>query len=154
MEIKDIFSKLKEKGLTFGSIESMTGGLFASTITSVPGASSVYKGTVVTYTAEEKINLVGVNEKTIKENTVVSSKVAQEMAQKGQQLLNVDICLSITGNAGPTVEEGNKEVGEAYVGICFKGVTAVASYLFKGDRNQIRASAVQQMINILETFSK
>lgn len=154
MEISEIFKKLEEKGLTFGSIESMTGGLFATTITNVSGASKVYKGSVITYTSEEKINIVGVNKETIDKETVVSSKVAQEMAMNGQKLLNVDICLSITGNAGPTVEKGNKQVGEAYIGICFKGVTAVASFLFKGDRNQIRASACKQMIDILETFAK
>lgn len=154
MEISEIFKKLEQKGLTFGSIESMTGGLFATTITNVAGASKVYKGSVITYTSEEKINIVGVNKETIDKETVVSSKVAQEMAINGQKLLNVDICLSITGNAGPTVEKGNKQVGEAYIGICFKGVTAVASFLFKGDRNQIRASACKQMIDILETFAK
>ncbi|MDD7316558.1 MAG: CinA family protein [Bacillales bacterium] len=154
MEISEIFKKLEEKGLTFGSIESMTGGLFATTITNVSGASKVYKGSIITYTSEEKINIVGVNKETIDKETVVSSKVAQEMAMNGQKLLNVDICLSITGNAGPTVEKGNKQVGEAYIGICFKGVTAVASFLFKGDRNQIRASACKQMIDILETFAK
>lgn len=154
MEISEIFKKLEEKGLTFGSIESMTGGLFATTITNVSGASKVYKGSIITYTSEEKINIVGVNKETIDKETVVSSKVAQEMAMNGQKLLNVDICLSITGNAGPTVEKGNKQVGEAYIGICFKGVTAVASFLFKGDRNQIRVSACKQMIDILETFAK
>ena len=154
MEISEIFKKLEEKGLTFGSIESMTGGLFATTVTNVSGASKVYKGSIITYTSEEKINIVGVNKETIDKETVVSSKVAQEMAINGQKLLNVDICLSITGNAGPTVEKGNKQVGEAYIGICFKGVTAVASFLFKGDRNQIRASACKQMIDILETFAK
>ncbi|MDY6003542.1 MAG: CinA family protein [Bacilli bacterium] len=154
MEISEIFKKLEQKGLTFGSIESMTGGLFATTITNVSGASKVYKGSIITYTSEEKINIVGVNKETIDKETVVSSKVAQEMAMNGQKLLNVDICLSITGNAGPTVEKGNKQVGEAYIGICFKGVTAVASFLFKGDRNQIRASACKQMIDILETFAK
>lgn len=154
MEISEIFKKLEEKGLTFGSIESMTGGLFATTITNVSGASKVYKGSIITYTSEEKINIVGVNKETIDKETVVSSKVAQEMAMNGQKLLNVDICLSITGNAGPTVEKGDKQVGEAYIGICFKGVTAVASFLFKGDRNQIRASACKQMIDILETFAK
>lgn len=154
MEISEIFKKLEQKGLTFGSIESMTGGLFATTITNVSGASKVYKGSIITYTSEEKINIVGVNKETIDKETVVSSKVAQEMAMNGQKLLNVDICLSITGNAGPTVEKGNKQVGEAYIGICFKGVTAVASFLFKGDRNQIRVSACKQMIDILETFAK
>ena len=154
MEISEIFKKLEEKGLTFGSIESMTGGLFATTVTNVSGASKVYKGSIITYTSEEKINIVGVNKETIDKETVVSSKVAQEMAMNGQKLLNVDICLSISGNAGQTVEKGNKQVGEAYIGICFKGVTAVASFLFKGDRNQIRASACKQMIDILETFAK
>ena len=91
MEISEIFKKLEEKGLTFGSIESMTGGLFATTITNVAGASKVYKGSVITYTSEEKINIVGVNKETIDKETVVSSKVAQEMAMNGQKLLNVDI---------------------------------------------------------------
>ena len=113
MEISEIFKKLEEKGLTFGSIESMTGGLFATTITNVSGASKVYKGSIITYTSEEKINIVGVNKETIDKETVVSSKVAQEMAMNGQKLLNVDICLSITGNAGPTVEKGKKGISKS-----------------------------------------
>ena len=71
MEISEIFKKLEQKGLTFGSIESMTGGLFATTITNVSGASKVYKGSIITYTSEEKINIVGVNKETIDKETVV-----------------------------------------------------------------------------------
>ena len=149
-----LIEKLVDKNLTIGAVESFTGGLFGKTLTDVPGSSKAFKGSLVTYSDESKVNILGIPEEFIKENGVVSYETCQQMAIKGQKLLNVDICLSITGNAGPTVEKGNKQVGEAYIGICFKGVTAVASFLFKGDRNQIRASACKQMIDILETFAK
>ena len=98
----ELVELLKAKHLTIGSIESMTGGLFASSITSVPGASKVFKGSVVSYSPLIKENVVGVKKETIETFGVVSKEVAYEMASKGKKLLDVDICVSITGNAGPT----------------------------------------------------
>ena len=79
----------------------------------------------MTYAASEKVALLGIDPKVIDEFGVVSKEVAKEMAEYGRKLLNVDVCVSVTGNAGPTVEKGDKQVGEAYIGICFKGVTAL-----------------------------
>ena len=111
------FSKvLKEKQLTLGSVESFTGGLFAREITRVPGASKFYKGGLVTYATEEKINVLGVSKDIVNRYGVVSQECAYEMASKGQKLLNVDICVSFTGNAGPDVMEG-KKCGGSY-GYC------------------------------------
>ena len=87
----ELVKKLKELQLTIGSIESMTGGLFASNITSVPGASKVFKGSVVSYSALIKESVVGVKKETIDKYGVVSSNVAYEMAEKGRKLLDVDI---------------------------------------------------------------
>lgn len=134
----EIVNKLKELQLTIGSIESMTGGLFASNITSVPGASKVFKGSVVSYSALIKENVVGVKKETIDKFGVVSSKVAYEMAEKGRKLLDVDICVSVTGNAGPTAEPGEEGVGVVYLGISSKEGTRTIRKQFNGNREEIR----------------
>lgn len=134
----ELVNKLKELQLTIGSIESMTGGLFASNITSVPGASKVFKGSVVSYSALIKENVVGVKKETIDKFGVVSSNVAYEMAEKGRQLLDVDICVSVTGNAGPTAEPGEEGVGVVYLGISSKEGTRTIRKQFNGNREEIR----------------
>lgn len=134
----ELVSKLKEKNLTIGSIESMTGGLFASTITSIPGASKVFKGSIVSYSPLIKENVVGVNKETIDRYGVVSKEVAYEMADKGKKLLDVDICVSVTGNAGPTAEPGEEGVGCVYYGIAFKKKVFITKKVFSGSRDEIR----------------
>ena len=104
--MEKLLQEYKEKGLTLGSVESMTGGLFSAKFTEIPGSSAVFKGGIVTYSAEEKINIVGVKKETIEQFGVVSEQVAIEMAELGRKLLNVDVCVSVTGNAGPTTEPG------------------------------------------------
>ena len=118
--MKELLQKLSEKNLTLGSVESMTGGLFASNITDVAGASKVFKGSIVTYATEIKEKVVGVDSDLIKKHTVVSAEVAEEMARKGQKLLGVDVCISVTGNAGPTAEPGWAKVGCVYIGLMVK----------------------------------
>lgn len=134
----ELVNKLKELQLTIGSIESMTGGLFASNITSVPGASKVFKGSVISYSALIKENVVGVKKETIDKFGVVSSNVAYEMAEKGRKLLDVDICVSVTGNAGPTAEPGEEGVGVVYLGISSKAGTRTIRKQFNGNREEIR----------------
>ena len=134
----ELVSKLKEKNLTIGSIESMTGGLFASTITSIPGASKVFKGSIVSYSPLIKENVVGVNKETIDRYGVVSKEVAYEMVDRGQKLLDVDICVAVTGNAGPTAEPGEEGVGCVYYGIAFKKKIFITKKVFSGSRDEIR----------------
>lgn len=143
------FSKvLKEKQLTLGSVESFTGGLFAREITRVPGASKFYKGGLVTYATEEKINVLGVSKDIVNRYGVVSQECAYEMASKGQKLLNVDICVSFTGNAGPDVMEG-KKCGEIYIGISYKDITKTYGYVLPGDRNSIQTNAVEEAFKLI-----
>ena len=141
----ELVNKLKELQLTIGSIESMTGGLFASNITSVPGASKVFKGSVVSYSALIKENVVGVKKETIDKFGVVSSNVAYEMAEKGRKLLDVDICVSVTGNAGPTAEPGEEGVGVVYLGISSKEGTRTIRKQFNGNREEIRQQTLLAM---------
>lgn len=142
MKSEDLNILIKEKGLTLGSVESFTGGLFAREITKVPGASKFFKGGLVTYATEEKINVLGVSEEIVNRYGVVSEQCALEMASKGRKLLNVDICVSFTGNAGPDVMEG-KQVGEVYIGVSIKDRTIAYPYMLKGDRNTVQNQAVE-----------
>ena len=143
--MEKLLQEYKEKGLTLGSVESMTGGLFSAKFTEIPGSSAVFKGGIVTYSVEEKINIVGVKKETIEQFGVVSEQVAIEMAELGRKLLNVDVCVSVTGNAGPTTEPGGKPVGCFYVGISSKNGTFAKEYLRPQKRNEVRNSAVLAM---------
>ena len=143
--MEKLFKAYKEKGLTLGSVESMTGGLFSAKFTEIPGVSAVFKGGIVTYSCEEKINLVGVKKETIEKFGVVSEEVAKEMAELGRKVLNVDVCVSVTGNAGPTCEPGGKPAGCFYVGIASKKGVSVKHYQISQKRNDVRNGAVLAM---------
>ena len=143
--MKKLLQAFKEKGLTLGSVESMTGGLFAAEVTSIPGSSSVFKGSLVTYSVEEKVKICGVKKATIDKYGVVSEEVAKEMAEKGRKLLNVDVCVSVTGNAGPTCEPGGKPAGCFYIGVSDKNGTVVNCFQINGKRNGVRNRAVLAM---------
>ena len=150
MDILELKELLVSKKLTLGSVESFTGGLFASSITQVSGASNFYKGGLVTYTNEEKHRLLGISNEDIAKFGVISKEIAYLMAKNGQEKLNVDICVSFTGNAGPTAME-NKSVGEVYIGIAYLDKVEVYPFILKGDRNAIQKEGV---INALEIIKK
>ena len=141
MIVEKVNSYLRERGLTLGSVESFTGGLFAQQITSVGGASKFYKGGYITYATEEKVNLLLIPQSEVDKYGVVSKEIAYHMANNARQLLKVDVCVSFTGNAGPEAMEG-KPVGEVHIGIATKESAQVYSLLLKGNRNEIQAQAV------------
>lgn len=143
--MKKLFESLLEKGYTLGSVESMTAGLFASTFVETPGSSKVFKGGLVTYWAEEKVQLLQIEQNLIDYFGVVSKEVAGEMASKGQKVLGVDVCVSVTGNAGPTAEPGGMPVGRVYIGVAIKDKKYVFEHDFRGTRNKIRHQAVLAM---------
>ena len=153
MEAAQVNRYLEQLGLTLGSVESFTGGLFASTITSVGGASKVFKGSFVTYATEEKINIVKIPEEIVNQFGVVSKEVAYHMANNGRHLLNVDVCVSFTGNAGPEAMEG-KPVGEVHIGIATAEAAQIYSLQLSGDRNEIRRQAVDFALKKLALLKK
>lgn len=143
---------LAEKGLTLGSAESLTAGLFGATVCEIPGASKVYKGGVISYAPEIKTALLGVKKETIDRYGVVSSTVAELMANGGASSLDVDICVSCTGNAGPSAQEGGEPVGRVYLGLYYRGITKTKPLLMQGDRNQIRQATVEMMFAFVESL--
>ena len=141
MKVEQIKEQLVNAGLTLGSVESFTGGLFASTITSVGGASKFYKGGYITYATEEKIRLLGIPIEDVARYGVVSKEIAYHMANNTRQLLHVDVCVSFTGNAGPDAMEG-KPVGEVHICVATASAAQVYSLLLNGNRNEIQKQAV------------
>lgn len=148
-----LLKKLGARGLTLGSVESVTGGLFASKICDNPGASKVFKGSLVAYNNDLKTHLADVMPETIETYGVVSQEVADEMALGGARLLGVDICISFTGNAGPGVEPGTAKAGDVYVAVAYgeRGLYHFP-WSFKGSRNLIRQQAVDKALEELEAL--
>ena len=153
MNSQDINTLFREKGLTLGSVESFTGGLFAREMTAVPGASKFYKGGLVTYATEEKVRLLGIPQKDVDRYGVVSKEIALQMARLGREKLDVDFCISFTGNAGPDAME-NKPVGEVYLAVASKEKVEVFPYQLEGDRHKIQENAIFLAYTLLENALK
>lgn len=130
---------LQKKGLTLATMESCTGGLLADLITNVPGSSDYFKGGLVTYSKEMKI-ASGVDSQLIAQHGVVSSEVAEAMAEAVRQRVGTDVGVATTGVAGPEPLEG-KPVGTVYTGLS-NGVRKKAVYcLYPRSRLEIKKSA-------------
>lgn len=138
-----IVKLLKEKELTITTAESCTGGLLSGRLINVSGVSEQLKEAYVTYCDEAKQKLLGVNAKTLAEYTAVSRETAEEMAIGGAKAANADICLSVTGVAGPNDEGEDFPAGLVYIGCCFGGETVVRKYQFSGGRMEVREQSVQ-----------
>lgn len=139
---QDIVKKLIEQKLSIATAESITGGLVAKMITDVPGSSEILKESFVTYAIEAKINILGVDKNIIDKYGVVSKEVAEDMAKKLKELTGRDICISTTGNAGPTVCD-DKPVGRVYVGIYYKDDLKVYELNLSGERKDIRQKTAE-----------
>ena len=140
---------LKNSNYTLCSCESLTGGLFSSTVTSYSGVSKFFKGCICSYSTLVKEDLLGIDKSLVDKVGVVSSEVAKEMALSSSKLLKSDIAISFTGNAGPSAMEG-KEVGLVFIGIKFLDEIETYKLLLKGSRNEIRENAVLEGFNILK----
>lgn len=138
----DLVNILKNNNLVITTAESCTGGMVASRIVNVPGASSVFKQGYITYCDEAKISMLGVRRQTIEKHFAVSRETAEEMASGAACAANADVGISVTGVAGPDKEDG-KPVGLVYTGVYVSGKTYVRELHFDGDRASIRNQSAQ-----------
>jgi len=141
MTAETIHTLFKEHNRTLCSIESFTGGQFASSITRIPGASNFFVGAMVTYATFEKINLLGLDPERVEQFGVVSQEIAGDMAMFGRFKMKADYSISFTGNAGPTPME-NKPVGLIYIGVSAYNYTQVFAYQLTGNREEIISQAL------------
>ena len=115
-----IGKQLTKIGKTVATAESCTGGKIAERFTANSGASAYFKGSVVSYATESKINILGVSKEAIDTDSVVSAKVAESMAKHVLELFDVDFAIATTGNAGPTKGDSDVEVGTVFIAIATK----------------------------------
>lgn len=145
---------LRKKGLKISTAESCTGGLLGDIITRVPGSSDYYKGGIVAYDEDIKVNILNVQKEKIEKYTVYSEEVAIEMAENVKKMFKTDIGLSTTGIAGPKGGTKDKPVGLVYMGISFKDKNYVFKEIFKGEREDIKFKTslfvLHKLLNILK----
>ena len=139
---------LKEKGLILTTAESCTGGMVSSLIVNISGASNVFKQGFVTYCDEAKEELLGVSHETMVKYKAVSKEVAKEMAIGACNKARADVAVSVTGVAGPSMEDG-KPVGLVYIACYYKGETTVKEFNFSGDRKSIREQAAFNALKLV-----
>lgn len=150
-ELVDVVGKkLISNNITISCCESCTGGMLAETLTSVPGISKVFDRGITTYTENSKIDELGVNPKTIAEKTVYSSEVAMEMVKGLREKTRSDICISITGVAGPDGGSEDFQPGSAYIGFMYKDKNFVTKISGRNiNRTWNRKYMVLLMLNII-----
>ncbi|MGL4518509.1 MAG: CinA family protein [Phocaeicola sp.] len=139
--------------LTLVTAESCTGGILSSTITSISGSSSYFKGGVVAYSNEAKVNVLGVDAELIETHGAVSEEVAVAMAQGVKKLLNSDCALATTGIAGPRGGVPDKPVGTVWVAAVYKD--QVLTKKLDGDNGRFENmtnGAVSALQLVLELF--
>jgi len=149
-----ILQKATKKNITIGFAESCTGGLTSSRLTDLPGSSQIFKGSVVAYANELKINLLGVKENTLNKFGAVSTECALEMAVGAQKNLGVDLAISFTGIAGPTGGTTEKPVGAVCIGWAFNKNSGAEKFEFKGDRLKLKERFSERgLLKILELLN-
>ena len=144
-----IVDLLLEKQLTLTTAESCTGGMLAARLTNVPGVSEVFKQGLVTYSNRAKRKLLDVKKNTLKDCGAVSDKTAKEMAKNGAFITGSDICVSVTGIAGPDGGTEEKPVGLVYMACSYNNKVTVKEFHFKGERSKVRESSVVNALTLV-----
>ena len=139
---KALVETLKNKSLTITTAESCTGGMVASSIVNISGASDIFKEGYITYSNEAKERILGVKHETLEKYKAVSAETAAVRISKA------DISVSVTGVAGPSRED-DKPVGLVYIGCCYKGETHVKECDLSGDRHTIRCQSTKEALKFV-----
>lgn len=140
---------LSEKQLNLATAESCTGGKIAQLISAVPGASACFKGGIVAYSNQIKIDVLKVNSDTIRQFSVVSNEVAKEMALNCRSIFNTDYAIATTGNAGPTKGNSEAEIGTVFIAIATPNEVFVEEFNFGQPREKVIDRAVNKALEWL-----
>ena len=142
------------RGKTLVTAESLTGGGIGAALTSVSGASAVYKGGIISYTNAVKHKLLGIPTDILDQYGAVSAPVAKAMAEGALKVLEADVAVSVTGLAGPTGDEYGNPVGTVFIGYSDSKTTIVKHCLFSGDRDSIRNQTIEAALQLVLSMQK
>ncbi len=129
--------------------ESCTGGALAAEFTTHPGASACFKGGIVSYSTQIKVETLGVRQELIEKYSVVSHEVAEAMAKNAKKMFKTDYALSTTGNAGPTKGDSDAEVGTVYIGLATPEKVYSKKFIFGNTRDQVVKKSVQKAYEMI-----
>ncbi|WP_282133434.1 competence/damage-inducible protein A [Cellulophaga baltica] len=149
--IEAVIAKLlTSKKMTLSLAESFTGGTISEHLTAIPGASAYFKGCLVSYATEVKINVLNVPNEVVKMHSVVSAQVAEAMAINVRKLLKSDFSIATTGNAGPTKGDSNEEVGSVFIAVATpKGVYS-EKFMMGSQRERVVQKSVNKALEMLQ----
>ncbi len=139
----------KQKNYTLSTAESCTGGAISAKLTTISGASSYFKGGIVSYATQAKIEVLKVSETVIQKNSVVSHEVAKEMALNAQKMFQTNFAISTTGNAGPNKGDSNAEIGTIIIAIATPKEVFTEEFSFKQPREIVINRTVNKALEII-----
>ncbi len=141
----------RKAGLTIATAESCTGGMIGASLTAIAGSSDVMDRGFITYSNEAKQQMLGVSKASLEKYGAVSEKVAQEMAEGGLNMASTDLCVAVTGIAGPGGGSVEKPVGLVYLA-CARpnSATIVERHVFEGTRDEVRLQTVKRALELLK----
>ena len=153
--MKTLIKLLTKKKLKISFAESCTGGLLASSITSISGASKIFSLGLITYSNQAKIKILNVNKNIIKKYGAVSHECCSAMVKNLSKISKANINVSITGIAGPKGGTKEKPVGLVYIGVKTGNIIQVNKYLFKAKkRSSIQKATVRKALNLILRAAK
>ena len=147
--VQETIQEMSERGLTLAFAESCTGGLVSSSLVEHSGVSRIFQGSVVSYSNESKVQLLGVSKDILEEKGAVSEEVALQMARGAASKLSSDWAASVTGVAGPEGGTTEKPVGTVCFALVGPGVEKTKKEFFSGDRREIREQSVKTVFRLL-----
>ena len=142
--------QLTQSNRTVATAESCTGGKIAESFTANAGSSRYFKGSIVSYATEAKINVLKVDKTIIEQFSVVSSQVAEAMASSALQMFDTDYAIATTGNAGPTKGDADAEVGTVFIAIATKTKVYSEKFNFGNHRTKVINKAVNKAFEMLQ----
>lgn len=149
--IESVVGKLLTKqNKTIATAESFTGGKIASVLSAVPGASNYFKGSVVSYATEAKVNVLGVSQDIVDQYSVVSAQVASAMALNVKEILKTDYAIATTGNAGPSKGDSDAEIGTVFIALATPDDIIVEEFNFGQPREKVIDRATIKSLEILQ----
>ncbi len=141
---------LAKQKKTLSTAESCTGGKIAEVLTSVSGSSKYFKGSVVSYATEVKIDVLGISESLIREYSVVSREVVSAMALSVKKIMKTDYAIATTGNAGPSKGDSNAEIGTVFIALATPNEIIVEEFNFGQPREKVIDRAVNKSLELLQ----
>jgi PncC family amidohydrolase len=144
-----LFDLLAGRNITVAAAESCTGGNIGHLITTIPGCSDYFLGSLVTYSNAAKIDLLGVPERVIESVGAVSEECARAMAEGARRVYHASLSVSTTGIAGPGGATDRKPVGLVYIGVATQSGTVVERHVFPGDRLAVIDAATERALEVL-----